>query len=166
MLEDEATGIHPDESELLDFSAGGLGVGARDRVIAHLDGCSRCRQLLALVSHSSTLLGDEGEEEKQPTRVGVDVLVGQKVGDYKVLERINQGGMGVLYRGEALAGGKPVAIKVLLPEIAADPNAVGRLLGEARAVNSVRHPNIIDIFALGQLPDSRHYMVMELLEGQ
>lgn len=165
-LLDDIMGEHPDESALLDFSSGILGVAAADALVAHLDTCSRCRQMLSSLTRSSSdaieMLGDEPDF---PTRVGVDVLVGQVLGEYRVLERINQGGMGVLYRGEHQGTKKAVAIKVLLPEIAADPNQVHRLLGEARAVNSIRHENIIDIFFLGQLPDGRHYMVMDLLEG-
>ena len=157
---------HPDESALLDFSAGRLGVAAADGLVVHLDGCSRCRQMLSSLTRSSQVIGDDGPPEDLPTRVGADVLIGQLLGEYRVLERINQGGMGILYRGEQPQIGKAVAIKVLLPQVAADPNLVHRLLGEARAVNSIRHPNIIDIFALGQLPDGRHYMVMELLQGK
>jgi serine/threonine-protein kinase len=62
--------------------------------------------------------------------------------------------------------GKRVAIKVLSAELAEDQNQVQRLLAEARAVNLIRHPNIIDIFAFGELPDHRPYFVMELLEGE
>ncbi len=156
---------HPDESALLDFSAGGLGVAARDLLITHLDGCSRCRQMLSSLTRSPHPPGEVPIDD-QRTHVGVDTLVGQLLGEYRVLERINQGGMGVLYRGEQPVIGKAVAIKVLLPEVAADPNLVHRLLGEARAVNSIRHPNIVDIFALGQLADGRHYVVMELLQGE
>ncbi len=161
-------GEHPDESALLDFSAGRMKVAASDALVDHLDTCSRCRQMLSSLtqSTSSDELEAVSDASDQATRVGVDMLVGQQVGEYRILERINQGGMGVLYRGLHPIIGKPVAIKVLLPELAADTSLVHRLLGEARAVNSIRHANIVDIFALGQLPDGRHYMVMELLEGQ
>src|SRR6185436_19671389 len=62
--------------------------------------------------------------------------------------------------------GKQVAIKVLRPELAADPRQMQRLLNEARAVNAVRHPGLIDIFSFGKTPDGGQYFVMELLEGQ
>lgn len=65
----------------------------------------------------------------------------------------------MLYRGEQPVSGKVVAIKVLLQTIAADAVLVQRMIGEARAVNAVRHPNIVDIFSFGQLPDGRPYMV-------
>ncbi len=97
----------------------------------------------------------------------VDPLVGATLGDYRVLEPLAHGGMGALYRGEQPIIGRPVAIKVLLPEAAVfDPTSDQRMLAEARAANAVRHPNIIDIFSFGTLPDGRPYMVMELLEGR
>src|SRR4051794_13742731 len=61
-----------------------------------------------------------------------------------------------------------VAIKVLDAELSRDPRLVRRFIDEARAVNRIRHPNIIDIFAFGRLPapDGREYFVMEYLEGE
>jgi len=61
--------------------------------------------------------------------------------------------------------GKHAAIKVLKREFSANPEMVSRFIAEARAVNQIRHKNIIDIFAFGVLDDGRHYFVMELLEG-
>ena len=61
--------------------------------------------------------------------------------------------------------GKKVAIKVLSRQYSADPEMVSRFVAEARAVNQIRHSNIIDIFAFGQLDDGRHYYVMEFLDG-
>jgi len=74
--------------------------------------------------------------------------------------------MGEVYSGEQPVIGKRVAIKVLKPEVAADPSNVARMLAEARAVNAIRHPNIVDIFTIGTLPDGRPYLVMDWLEGE
>jgi tRNA A-37 threonylcarbamoyl transferase component Bud32 len=100
----------------------------------------------------------------EPT--AVDSMIGRHLGDYVVRERLGQGGMGIVYSGEQPMIGKRVAIKVLRPEIARDPEQVQRLLAEARAVNAIRHRGIIDIFNLGQLDDGRSYVVMEYLQGQ
>jgi tRNA A-37 threonylcarbamoyl transferase component Bud32 len=100
----------------------------------------------------------------EPT--AVDSMIGRHLGDYVVRERLGQGGMGIVYSGEQPMIGKRVAIKVLRPEIARDPEQVQRLLSEARAVNAIRHRGIIDIFNLGQLDDGRSYVVMEYLHGQ
>lgn len=97
---------------------------------------------------------------------GPDPLIGQRVGDYVILEQVGIGGMGVVYAGMQPLIGKPVAIKVLRPEMARDPAQAERLFFEARAVAQIRHRGIIDIFTLGQLPDGRHYFVMEMLKGE
>jgi len=96
----------------------------------------------------------------------VDPMPGQQLGDYVVKQLLGQGGMGLVYAGEQPLIGKRVAIKVLRPQYAKDPKQIERLLAEARAVNAIRHRGIIDIFNFGQLPDGRHYMVMEYLEGR
>jgi serine/threonine protein kinase len=61
--------------------------------------------------------------------------------------------------------GKTAAIKILNRQYSSNPQMVSRFIAEARAVNQIRHRNIIDIFAFGALPDGRQYFLMELLEG-
>ena len=96
---------------------------------------------------------------------GGDLSPGYVVGEYRVERVIGRGGMGVVYSGLQPVIEKRVAIKVLNSELSSDPALVRRFLDEARAVNRIRHPNIIDIFSFGQLADSRQYFVMEYLEG-
>jgi hypothetical protein len=73
--------------------------------------------------------------------------------------------MGTVYAGHHPVIGKKVAVKVLAPQCAAVPDLVRRFVEEARAVNKIGHPNIIDIFSFGTLPDARPFFVMEFLEG-
>ncbi len=72
--------------------------------------------------------------------------------------------MGTVYSGVHPVIGTKVAIKVLDPRLA-EPSVIARFMQEARAVNKIRHPNIIEIFAFGESPDLGHYFVMPLLEG-
>ncbi|MBL8950631.1 MAG: serine/threonine protein kinase [Myxococcaceae bacterium] len=95
-----------------------------------------------------------------------DPLIGLKLGEYNVIGKVGSGGMGIVYRGEQPLIGKQVAIKVLRPELASDPRQVQRLVDEARAVNAVNHPGLINIFSFGETPDGAKYFVMDLLEGQ
>ncbi|NOK18817.1 protein kinase [Corallococcus carmarthensis] len=95
----------------------------------------------------------------------MDPLLSSQIGDFTVEERIGAGGMGVVYRATHSLIGKQAAIKVLRAELVS-PKLHERLLVEARAVNAIRHPGIIDIFGFGKLPDGRPYIVMELLEGR
>jgi serine/threonine-protein kinase len=93
-------------------------------------------------------------------------LTGKKIGEYELMTRIGIGGMGVVYEGRHPLIGKRVAIKFLLPSFSGDPEAVGRFLSEARAVNAIGHRGIVDIFNFGKLEDGTQYFVMEFLEGR
>jgi serine/threonine-protein kinase len=98
--------------------------------------------------------------------VFAELAAGQTVGEYVVERKLGEGGMAMVYAGVHPLIGKKVAIKVLAPALAAEPDIVRRFIQEARAVNQIGHRNIVDIFSFGRLPDARHYFVMELLEGQ
>ena len=91
---------------------------------------------------------------------------GFRVGEYEVTSHIGAGGMAQVYAGVQPVIGKKVAIKVLSRMLSSDSTMVDRFVQEARAVNQIRHHNIVDIFALGELPDGRAYCVMELLVGE
>jgi serine/threonine-protein kinase len=91
---------------------------------------------------------------------------GTPIGDYQVEAEIGHGGMGTVYRAVHPMIGKRVAVKVLKSALSDNQTAVKRFTLEARAVNEIRHRNLVDIFAFGQLPDGRWYLVMEYLEGQ
>src|SRR5215831_5499246 len=74
--------------------------------------------------------------------------------------------MGVVYLAEHPALGRKAAIKVLHPQMAADPQVVSRFFQEARASNAIRHPNIVDTYDFGTLASGASYIIMELLEGE
>ncbi|MBI2898464.1 MAG: serine/threonine protein kinase [Deltaproteobacteria bacterium] len=91
---------------------------------------------------------------------------GTMVGAYRIERQVGSGGAGAVYAAEEPTIGKRVAIKVLQRGFAEDASAVARFEREARAANDVRHPGIVDVFAIGRLPDGRPYLVMSLLEGR
>jgi serine/threonine-protein kinase len=88
------------------------------------------------------------------------------VGEYQVTGVLGEGGMGTVYSGVQPLIGKKVAIKVLKAELSRDPEVMERFLAEARAVNRIGHPNIIDVFSFGAFPDGAQYFVMEHLQGR
>ena len=97
---------------------------------------------------------------------GTKLTSGTLVGEYQIQGRIGEGGMGTVYSAIHPIIGKKVAIKVLAGRLAKNKNAIRRFVLEARAVNDIRHPGLVDIFSFGQLTDGRHYYVMEFLEGR
>ncbi len=96
-----------------------------------------------------------------------DPLIGTVLADrYRILARLGGGGMGSIYRGEHLTLGRPVAIKVLAPQLARDPKLVERFLREARAAAAIDHEHTVEIEDVDQLADGGAFFVMELLEGR
>jgi len=95
-----------------------------------------------------------------------DPLIGAQLGHFQIEELIAEGGMGLIYRARHNIIGKLAAIKVLSEKYSSDKNMIKRLHREARAVNRIAHPNIIDIFDFGQTPDGREYFVMEYVPGK
>jgi HAMP domain-containing protein len=91
---------------------------------------------------------------------------GTLVGEYRIVGRQAVGGMGAVYEARHPLIGKNVAIKVILGRLSKNLTAVQRFVDEARAVNRIGHPNIVDIFSFGTLDDGRCYIVMEWLEGE
>jgi tRNA A-37 threonylcarbamoyl transferase component Bud32 len=100
------------------------------------------------------------------TADAVDPLLGTTLGSFRLVKRIGQGGMGTVYLGEQTLIGSRVAVKVLHEHLASDPSLVARFYAEARAVNLIVHPNIVNIFDMNVVPPRRFYLVMEYLEGQ
>ncbi|HSN25635.1 MAG TPA: diguanylate cyclase [Kofleriaceae bacterium] len=86
-------------------------------------------------------------------------------GTYRLLHEISRGGMGVVYRAEDLALERPVAIKMLRPDLAEDRAFVEGLRGEAAMLARLQHPNLVQIYTFGQ-SGGDSYFVMELVEGE
>lgn len=88
------------------------------------------------------------------------------IGPYRVERLLGEGGMGAVYAALHTSIERRVAIKVLHPEFAVRPEFVRRFFNEARAVNRVDHPGLVQISDYGQLPDGTAYIVMEYLRGE
>src|SRR5215213_1848507 len=100
--------------------------------------------------------------EKDP-----DSLVGTTLaGKYRIDERLNEGGMGTVYRGTHVLMEKTVAIKVLRPSLAADEKIVARFSREARAASRISHPNALTVTDFGEDETGNVFLVMEFLSGK
>jgi serine/threonine protein kinase len=93
-------------------------------------------------------------------------MIGSLIGPYRVTKKIGQGGMGAVYEAVHETIERRVAIKVLKKELASQPMVSVRFINEARAVNLVNHPGIVQISDYGQISDGSAYIVMELLQGE
>jgi serine/threonine-protein kinase len=113
---------------------------------------------------SDTELG--GPATVPDNRLPTELQPGNMVGDYRIEGVLGSGGMGQVYASVHPVIGKRAAIKVLRAELSVNREAVERFVQEARAVNQIGHPNIVDVFAFGALPDGRSYFVMEWLKGE
>jgi eukaryotic-like serine/threonine-protein kinase len=108
-----------------------------------------------------------GEVAVPPSARGADPLIGQLVGSrYRVLGQLGEGGMGNVYRAVQESIEKKVALKVLKAEYSSSPDMVVRFHREAVSACRIKHPNVVDVFDLGQLADGRFYIAMDLLEGR
>jgi serine/threonine-protein kinase len=95
----------------------------------------------------------------------LETLLGQQIPGYQLLERLGQGAMGTVYKARQMSMNRLVAIKVLHPRLAANPEFLQRLTREAHLAARLSHNNIIQAIDVGSA-GPLHYFVMELVEGQ
>ena len=105
--------------------------------------------------------------EMPPTQASPTSLIGQVVaGNFRVLEKIGEGGMGVVYLAEQLSLGRKVALKVLHQRYTRDEEFSKRFRREARLAASLNHINIVTMYDFGQEGDERLFIAMEYVEGE
>ena len=92
-------------------------------------------------------------------------MLGQQVGQYRIVDKLGGGGMGVVYLAEHIELGHRVAIKLLLPQFTESAESVQRFFNEAKAATRIRHPGIVQIYDFGRHEGSV-YFIMEYLEGE
>lgn len=110
--------------------------------------------------------------EYQAARVSAGNTFGLVLGNYRVLDRLGAGGMGIVYKGEHIEMRRPVAIKVVPLTVDHDPRALPRFLAEIRILGQLHHPNIVTAIDCGKVMACDHhagglrYFVMEYVAGQ
>jgi len=92
-------------------------------------------------------------------------MIGQTLGHYQIVEKVGQGGMGVVYRAQDSHLHRSVALKFLPETFATDPERLVRFEHEAKLLASLNNPNIASIYGLEEV-DSRRFIVQELVEGE
>src|SRR3569623_1810260 len=96
---------------------------------------------------------------------GETLRLGHVLGNYRLIRKLGEGGVGAVYEGEHVRLGRKMALKVLHPDVAgAEP--IARFFNETRAVNEIKHPNILDVEDFVTAVTGEHYLIMELLVGE
>ncbi|HEX4340907.1 MAG TPA: protein kinase [Polyangiaceae bacterium] len=127
--------------------------------------CPQCRRRYSDADEYCDVDGSSLVPDATFASVDRDLAAGEMVGEYRIDRIIGKGSFGVVYKAVHPVIGKAAAVKILKREFSSNPQMVSRFIAEARAVNQIRHRNIVDIFSFGVFRDGRQYYVMELLEG-
>ncbi len=140
------------------------------------DYTARHPQLAAMIRQALTALQVVGESVADGKTRGFSGTSGgdsssvvgteKQLGDFRILQELGRGGMGVVYEAEQISmGGRRVALKVLPFAAMADPRHLQRFHNEVRAAASLDHPNIVSVYSVGQ-DRGVHFYAMRLIRGQ
>lgn len=124
--------------------------------------CRKCRSSLSLASMETKIV-DRGLSTKPSKSLeGVPAVVGK---DFKILEKIGEGGMGAVYKARQMSNDRLVAVKILPLHLTTNDTYVKRFHREADTMATLSHPNIVQVIAKGW-QRGHYFFVMELIEGQ
>jgi serine/threonine-protein kinase len=116
--------------------------------------------LLARLLEARCLTPEQGRRITQE----MNLLVGQQIPGYQLLEKLGQGSMGIVFKARQLSMNRPVALKVLQPRLATNPKDLERFLREAHLAAKLSHHNIVQAIDVGST-GKVHYFVMEYVQG-
>jgi TonB family protein len=112
-------------------------------------------------------LDEKVVEEVEKPDEKKDQLLGRTIaGHYKLVKKIGQGGMGLVYKAEHVRISRPSAIKILNPELASNPELVARFEREAEMASRINHPNAVGIYDAGEEEDGLVYIALEFVNGE
>lgn len=175
---------HPPSEELAAFAVGELGAERSAVIEAHILECTHCWQALeqvpagrlaellqpARASDSKSAGSGSIETVIEPTAESSNVATVQGPPElidhprYRIVAKLGEGGMGVVYKAEHLVMDRPVALKVISKNLMASSTAVERFAREVKAAARLSHPNIVAAYDADH-SGSLHFLVMEFVEG-
>ncbi len=110
-------------------------------------------------------VGSTGVERPNAFMNGI-AMIGQTISHYRILKKIGEGAMGVIYKAEDTRLGRIVALKFLPPSKSYEPVAKARFVLEAKAASALDHPNICTIFEIDETKDGEIFIVMAYYDGK
>jgi serine/threonine protein kinase/tetratricopeptide (TPR) repeat protein len=93
-------------------------------------------------------------------------MIGNVISHYKILEKVGEGGMGIVYKAQDLDLDRLVALKFLPPEVSRDPDAKHRFIEEAKTISKLQHENICTVHEINQTPDGQLFICMTYYCGE
>jgi TolB-like protein len=91
-------------------------------------------------------------------------MIGRSISHYRIIEKLGEGGMGVVYLAEDVTLGRQVALKLLSGDLTRDPSRLARFRLEARAASSLNHPNVCTVYEVGEA-EGAHYIATEFVDA-
>jgi serine/threonine protein kinase len=165
----------PDRQILAAFERGELSADASEPVAAHVESCTACQAALGGLTGTPDALLDGLRHVRQAVAAQGEptLLTGPPVSalapappGYELLERVGQGGMGVVHRARDVRLGREVAVKLLRDDYPAGSAVCARFVAEAQITGQLQHPGIPAVHELGTLPDGRPFLAMKLVKGR
>jgi serine/threonine protein kinase len=93
-------------------------------------------------------------------------MIGKTISHYRILEKLGEGGMGVVYKAEDSKLGRTVALKFLSPDLTRDAEAKARFVQEAQAASALDHPNICNVHEIDETSDGQTFIAMACYDGE
>jgi eukaryotic-like serine/threonine-protein kinase len=159
----------PTPSELKAFHLGDLPEAVVEELAAHLESCARCEAAARALDELSDPVMAAYRESALAAPLAEPAAAPQQVGDYQILDELGRGGMGVVYKARHLQLSRIVALKMLLGGSFVTIEERARFQIEAEAVARLRHPNIVQIYEVGEHDVgsglSRPYFTLEFAAG-
>jgi serine/threonine protein kinase len=121
-------------------------------------------QGLPLAAHTPTLTAEPKDVPSVSASATVVSPIPDRLGAYRIIKQLGHGGMGAVYLAEDMQLRRRAALKVMLPEVAADSQARERFVREARAAAAVRNDHVVTVYQVGEA-DGVPFIAMELLRG-